>query len=75
MVMPGEQSVTVKVIADQSDEIMLSTDGRTVCSLSVEEPVTVQRASAPVRFINMQGLTFYDLLQRKLDWGLDWRDE
>ncbi len=75
MVMPGEQSVTVKVIAEQSDEIMLSTDGRTVCSLSVEEPVTVQRAPKPVRFINMQGLTFYDLLQRKLDWGLDRRDE
>ena len=75
MVMPGEQSVTVKVIAEQSDEIMLSTDGRTVCSLSAEEPVIVQRASEPVRFINMQGLTFYDLLQRKLDWSLDRRDE
>ena len=75
MVMPGDQSVTVKVIADQSDEIMLSTDGRTVCSLSPEEPVTVQRASEPVRFINMQELTFYDLLQRKLDWSLDRRDE
>lgn len=74
MVMPGDQSVTIQVLAEQSDEIMLSTDGRTVCSLGVGESVTVQRASEPVRFINMQGLTFYDLLQRKLDWSLDRRD-
>ena len=74
MVMPGDQSVTIRVLAEQSDEIMLSADGRTVCSLGVGESVTVRRAAEPVRFINMQGLTFYDLLQRKLDWGLDRRD-
>ena len=74
MVMPGDQSVTIQVVAEQSDEIMLSTDGRSVCSLGVGESVTVQRAPHPVRFINMQGLTFYDLLQRKLDWSLDRRD-
>ncbi len=74
MVMPSDQLVTIQVMAEQSDEIMLSTDGRTVCPLAVGESVTIQRAPEPVRFINMQGLTFYDLLQRKLDWSLDRRD-
>ena len=35
MVMPGDQSVTIQVVAEQSDEIMLSTDGRSVCSLGL----------------------------------------
>ena len=75
MVMPSDQSVPVQVVAEQSDEIMLSTDGRSVCSLPVGESVTVQRASEPVRLVNMQGATFYDLLQRKLDWSQDRRDK
>ncbi len=75
MVMPSDQSVTVRVVADHSDDITLSTDGRLRCTLQVGESVTVQRASEPVRLINLQGLTFYDLLRRKLDWSLDRRDE
>ena len=75
MVMPSDQLVTVSVVAEQSDEIMLSADGRTVRPLQVGESVTVQRAPEPVRLINLQGLTFYDLLRRKLDWSLDRRDE
>ena len=75
LVMPSDQLVTVEVVADQVDEIMLSADGRFVCPLSVGESVTVQRAPEPVRLINLQGLTFYDLLQRKLDWSLDHRDK
>lgn len=75
LVMPSDQSVTVQVVADHSDEVMLSTDGRSVCPLPIGGSVIVHRAPEPVRLINLQGLSFYDLLQRKLDWSLDRRDE
>jgi NAD+ kinase len=75
MVIPSDQSVSIRVVAEQSDEIMFSADGRTVCPLQFGESAIVQRASEPVRLINLRGLTFYDLLRRKLDWGLDRRDE
>jgi NAD+ kinase len=75
LVMPSDQSVTVQVVADHADEIMLSADGRSVCPLPVGESVTVQRAPEPLRLVNLHGLTFYDLLQRKLDWSLDRRDK
>lgn len=54
-------------------ELVLSVDGRMVCELPPEERVLVRKASEPVRLINLQGISFYDLLRRKLDWSQDRR--
>jgi NAD kinase len=54
-------------------EVVLSVDGRMVCELQPEVRVLVQKAPEPVRLINLQGISFYDLLRRKLDWSLDRR--
>jgi NAD+ kinase len=72
LVVPGDQTVTVQVSAVHSD-IVLSTDGRTVAQLKPEEQVLIQKAPHPVRLINLQGLSFYEVLRRKLDWSLDRR--
>jgi NAD+ kinase len=72
LVVPGNQTVTVQISAAHSD-IVLSADGRTVAEMQAEEQVLVKKASQPVRLINLQGLSFYDVLRRKLDWSLDRR--
>lgn len=72
LVVPGNQTVVVEVAAHHS-EIVWSTDGRTVGQLQLEEKIVIQKAPNPVRLINLQGLSFYDVLRRKLDWSLDRR--
>ena len=73
IVVPADQSITVQVIAEHTD-IMLTADGHTEFPLHPEERLVVKRAPYPVRLINLQGLSFYELLRRKLDWSLDRRD-
>jgi NAD+ kinase len=72
LVVPGDQTVAVQVSAAHS-EIVLSADGRTVEEMPPKERVLVKKAPRPVRLINLQGLSFYDVLRRKLDWSLDRR--
>lgn len=72
MVVSGDQSVGVQVMAEHSD-IILTADGRMVGALKPEDRVLVQKAPQPVRLINLRGLSFYELLRRKLDWSLDRR--
>ena len=73
MVIPEDQSITVQVVAEHTD-IAVTADGQTVTPLRPEQRVVVKRASRPVRFVNLQGITFYDLLRRKLDWSVDRRE-
>ncbi len=73
VVIPGSQSVTVQVIAEHTD-IMVTADGKTVSPLPPKERVIIRRAPYPTRLINLQGLSFYQLLRRKLDWSLDRRE-
>ena len=73
MVVPGDQSICVEVIAEHLD-IMLTADGRTVSPVEPDTRVVVSRVPHPVRLINLRGLPFYQLLRRKLDWSLDRRE-
>ena len=73
MVVPGDQSICVEVIAEHMD-IMLTADGRTVSPVAPDTRVIVNRVPHPVRLINLRGLPFYQLLRRKLDWSLDRRE-
>ena len=72
LVIPADQSISVEVIAEHTD-IMLTTDGHTVGPLKGRERVIIRAVPEPVRLINLQGLSFYSLLRRKLDWSLDRR--
>jgi len=73
VVVPGNQTITVRVIAEHTD-MMVTADGQTVAPLPPGETVVVRQAPYKVRLINLQGLSFYDLLRRKLDWSLDRRE-
>ena len=72
-VIPGNQSITVQVIAEHSD-IMVTADGKIVSPIQPEERVHIRQAAHNTRLINLQGLSFYQLLSRKLDWSLDRRE-
>lgn len=72
-VIPGKQSITVQVIAEHTD-IMVTADGTIVSPIQPEERVQIRQAGHNTRLINLQGLSFYQLLRRKLDWSLDRRE-
>ena len=72
-VVPGSQSITVQVIAEHTD-IMVTADGKIVSPIQPEERVYIRQAAHTTRLINLQGLSFYQLLSRKLDWSLDRRE-
>ena len=79
LVVPGSLSVVMSAavvspsVGVGRSEVVLSVDGRMVCELQPEARVLVQKSPEPVRLINLQGISFYDLLRRKLDWSLDRR--
>jgi len=69
LVVPADQQVYVQVVAEHAD-FMLTADGGTVKDMTPEDRVTICRSDRPVRLINLQGLSFYELLRRKLDWNV-----
>lgn len=73
VIVPGNQSVRVRVRADHS-ELMLASDGVTACSLKPGDEISVRRADHKVKLVNLKGLSFYELLSRKLDWSLNGRE-
>ena len=72
-VVPDSQSITVQVIAEHTD-IMVTADGKIVSPIQPEERVHIRQAAHTTRLINLQGLSFYQMLSRKLDWSLDRRE-
>ncbi len=69
IVVPGHQTIEIEVFAEHQD-IILTADGLTVTSLEPADRVTIRTADRPVRLVNLQGLSFYELLRTKLDWSL-----
>ncbi|OGG46289.1 MAG: hypothetical protein A3F84_07920 [Candidatus Handelsmanbacteria bacterium RIFCSPLOWO2_12_FULL_64_10] len=73
LIVPGDQVVRVRVRADHS-ELMLASDGVTASPLKSGDEISVHRAAHKVKLINLKGLSFYELLSRKLAWSLNGRD-
>ena len=69
LVVPADQQICVQVVAEHAD-IILTADGQTVKNMVAEDRVTIRRSERRVRLINLQGLSFYELLRRKLDWNV-----
>jgi NAD+ kinase len=69
-IVPANQAVRVRVQADHA-ELMLSADGMTAAPLQPGDEVSIRRADHRVKLINLKGLSFYELLSRKLDWSLN----
>ena len=73
VVVPGNQSITVQVVAEHTD-IMVTADGQTLSPLLPDSKLVIHKAPQATRLINLEGLPFYQLLRQKLDWSLDRRD-
>lgn len=69
LVVPADETIEIEVFAEHQD-IILTADGRTMTNLASRDRVTIRRAPHPVRLVNLQGLSFYELLRTKLDWSL-----
>jgi NAD kinase len=53
---------------------MLASDGVTASPLKSGDEISIRRAAHKVKLINLKGLSFYEVLSRKLDWSLNGRD-
>jgi NAD+ kinase len=73
VIVPGNQVVRVRVRAAHS-ELILASDGVTGAPLKPGDEISVRRADHKVKLINLKGLSFYELLSRKLDWSLNGRE-
>ena len=69
IVVPANQTIEIEVFAEHQDIIMTS-DGQTVAKLDPADRVTIRTAPRPVKLVNLQGLSFYELLRTKLNWSL-----
>ncbi len=69
LVVPADQQICVEVVAEHAD-IILTADGQTVKNMTPDDRVTIRRSNRRVRLIDLQGLSFYELLCRKLDWNV-----
>ena len=69
IVVPATQTIEIEVFAEHQD-IILTADGQTVTTLEPNDRVTIRATSHPVRLVNLEGLSFYELLRTKLDWSL-----
>ncbi len=69
LVVPADQQICVEVVAEHAD-IILTADGQTVKNMTPDDRVTIRRSDRRVRLIDLQGLSFYELLCRKLDWNV-----
>ena len=59
----------IEVFAEHQD-IIMTADGQTVAKLDPADRVTIRTAPRPVKLVNLQGLSFYELLRTKLNWSL-----
>jgi NAD+ kinase len=69
LVVPADQQISVQMVAEHAD-IILTADGQTVETLNPDDRVVIRRSDRRVRLIDLQGLSFYELLRRKLDWNV-----
>ena len=69
IVVPARQTIEIEVFAEHQD-IILTADGQTVTTLEPNDRVRIRATPHPVRLVNLEGLSFYELLRTKLDWSL-----
>lgn len=69
IVLPGRETVGIKVAAEQRSDIMLTVDGQEAFALEPLDSVLAARAPAPARIVACDEGRFYRALKTKLNWS------
>jgi NAD+ kinase len=69
IVVPGYETITIRVEQQQRTEVLMTVDGQIVCPLQVDDIVTVRRNPSFARIVRARRHSFYDVLRSKLNWS------
>jgi NAD+ kinase len=68
LVVPGEVCIEVS-LHDDDEEVYLTLDGQIGFPFSAADRLVVDTHPHPVRLVRVSGLSFFEVLRRKLRWG------
>jgi NAD+ kinase len=74
VVVPGE-SVIILEVGNATGKIHITADGQTQKYLSPPVEVKVERSMHSMKLVKRKNRSYYDVLRRKLHWGMDVRTE
>ena len=68
LVVPDSASIELSLKATQ-ESVFLTVDGQTGLDLQGEDRIRVHKSASTVELIESPGISFFDILRRKLKWG------
>ena len=69
VVVPGYETISIRVDQQQRTEVLLTVDGQLVFPLLADDIVTVRRSDSCARIVRAGKRSFYDVLRNKLNWS------
>lgn len=69
LVISSDRSVEVR-IDSTPEEAVLTVDGQSFTNLYEEDQLTIERTAPPARLVRSPGRSFYQTLNKKLQWGV-----
>lgn len=67
MIIDGSKSVRVDVVEGMA---RMAVDGQSFVEVSAGSQVTITRAPQPVRIARLKDKTYFDILHKRLNWGV-----
>ena len=69
IVVPGHETISVRVEQQQRTEVLMTVDGQLVLPLQADDIVTVRRHRSRAQIVRARRRSFYDVLRNKLNWS------
>lgn len=69
LVVPGESRLTVEVVSQSDEDMVVTVDGQVGSRMEEGERVEVAASEHPLRLVRFPGRDFFSVLRRKLRWG------
>jgi NAD+ kinase len=71
IVIPAEQTITVRVLERQDTEAEVVVDGNSIGTIGPEDVLTIRKSEHRIQLIHPPDYDFYGILRSKLFWGRD----
>ncbi len=69
IVVPGYETITIRVEQQQRTDVLMTVDGQIVFPLQADDLITVRRSPSFARIVRARKHSFYDVLRNKLNWS------
>jgi NAD+ kinase len=69
IVVPGSETVSIRVDEQQRTDVLMTVDGQLVFPLEAGDVIAIRRSAACARIVRARRRNFYDVLRNKLNWS------